>query len=346
MASSSRRGRTDRALDRKQLAARRRRSWPTTTRRSSSSSASNRRTRVTRIRPSTTTIGEAQLQRDDEGQTEGLRGRRSRRSTPSTRSSRIERPRPRPDHLHGLVSGPPADEGASTWRRRTSTVACCASRSTPTTPRSSTRRSPPAAASTRCSCEKLGRGGGRAQTFGPPEKDKKYSVERTRQGRHRLGGGRGRGRAARPAAPAGRLPQGRRPQGIRPGQRGPPARAADGRRRTATRWRPTRTCIALPVDGGSRARRSSTWATGGKVRGAERKKERFLLSFVGVDSAGQPRANDQIKMHFDQSTWGDPTIYSKYPAPAAWDAVSALRRAAAERNHSGSWGCSAEAVWF
>jgi hypothetical protein len=51
---------------------------------------------------------------------------------------------------------------------------------------------------------------------------------------------------------------------------------------------------------------------GGKVRGAERSKEKFFLSFVGVDSAGQPRADDQIKMHFDESTWGDPTIYSKY----------------------------------
>jgi len=51
---------------------------------------------------------------------------------------------------------------------------------------------------------------------------------------------------------------------------------------------------------------------GGKVRGAERNQEKFFLSLVGVDSAGQPRADDQIKMHFDESTWGDPTIYSKY----------------------------------
>jgi hypothetical protein len=50
---------------------------------------------------------------------------------------------------------------------------------------------------------------------------------------------------------------------------------------------------------------------GGKVRGAERK-ERFIFSVIGVDAAGQPRANDQIKLHFDQSTWGDPTIYAKY----------------------------------
>jgi hypothetical protein len=50
---------------------------------------------------------------------------------------------------------------------------------------------------------------------------------------------------------------------------------------------------------------------GGKVRGAERK-ERFIFTLIGVDAAGQPRANDQIKLHFDQSTWSDPTIYGKY----------------------------------
>jgi hypothetical protein len=50
---------------------------------------------------------------------------------------------------------------------------------------------------------------------------------------------------------------------------------------------------------------------GGKVWGAERK-ERFLMSLVGVDDAGHPRANNQIKLHFDQSTWSDPTIYEKF----------------------------------
>ena len=50
---------------------------------------------------------------------------------------------------------------------------------------------------------------------------------------------------------------------------------------------------------------------GGKVRGAERK-ERFIFSVIGVDAAGQPRANDQIKLHFDQSTWGDRTIYTRF----------------------------------
>jgi hypothetical protein len=50
---------------------------------------------------------------------------------------------------------------------------------------------------------------------------------------------------------------------------------------------------------------------GGKVWGAERK-ERFIFTLAGVDAAGQPRANDQIKLHFDQSTWSDPIIYVKF----------------------------------
>jgi hypothetical protein len=50
---------------------------------------------------------------------------------------------------------------------------------------------------------------------------------------------------------------------------------------------------------------------GGKVRGAERK-ERFIFGMIGVDAAGQPRANDLIRLHFDQSTWSDPTIYTRF----------------------------------
>jgi hypothetical protein len=68
----------------------------------------------------------------------------------------------------------------------------------------------------------------------------------------------------------------------------------------------------VPVDGTAERAAFFDMENGGKVRGAERRGEKFLLSFVGVDSAGQPRADDQIKMHFDQSTWGDPTIYGKY----------------------------------
>jgi hypothetical protein len=69
---------------------------------------------------------------------------------------------------------------------------------------------------------------------------------------------------------------------------------------------------AVTVDGTPEQAAFFDRDSGGKVRGAERRREKFLLSFVGVDSAGQPRADDQIKMHFDQSIWGDPTIYAKY----------------------------------
>jgi hypothetical protein len=69
---------------------------------------------------------------------------------------------------------------------------------------------------------------------------------------------------------------------------------------------------AVAVDGTQETGAFFDMDHGGKVRGAERKREKFLLTFVGVDSAGQPRADDQIKLHFDQSTWGDPTIYAKY----------------------------------
>jgi hypothetical protein len=52
--------------------------------------------------------------------------------------------------------------------------------------------------------------------------------------------------------------------------------------------------------------------SGGKVWGAERRKERFLMNFIGVDNAGHPRSLDQMNMHFDQSTWSDTTIYEKF----------------------------------
>jgi hypothetical protein len=51
---------------------------------------------------------------------------------------------------------------------------------------------------------------------------------------------------------------------------------------------------------------------GGKVWGAERKKERFIMNFAGIDNAGHPRSLDQIKLHFDQSTWSDVGIYDRY----------------------------------
>jgi hypothetical protein len=66
---------------------------------------------------------------------------------------------------------------------------------------------------------------------------------------------------------------------------------------------------AVAVDNG--AQKAPFFDVGGKVWGAERK-ERFVFSFIGVSDAGTPRANDQIKLHFDQSTWDDTTIYEKF----------------------------------
>lgn len=68
---------------------------------------------------------------------------------------------------------------------------------------------------------------------------------------------------------------------------------------------------SLPIEGEGGVAPFFDLNQGGKVYGAQRK-ERFIFSLIGVDDAGHPRANDQIKMHFDQSTWGDPTIYAKY----------------------------------
>jgi hypothetical protein len=68
---------------------------------------------------------------------------------------------------------------------------------------------------------------------------------------------------------------------------------------------------SVPVDGTTEKAAFFDMEDGGKVRGAERK-EGFLLSIVGVDSAGQPRANDKIKLHFDESTWSDTKIYARF----------------------------------
>jgi hypothetical protein len=67
---------------------------------------------------------------------------------------------------------------------------------------------------------------------------------------------------------------------------------------------------AAAIDGGGQGA-FFDMDNGGKVRGAQRK-EKFLFALSGMDSAGQPRADDQIKMHFDQTNWGDPTIYAKF----------------------------------
>jgi hypothetical protein len=149
------------------------------------------------------------------------------------------------------------------------------------------------------------------QRFGPPEKDKKFCVERTvkdaidwdvagvvdepresprrpvvflKAGSHRVIG---LGSAARLRVPP----------------------RANQHRYEMTSYADL---YAIAVDGGGARAAFFDMKDGGKVRGAQRGKEKFFLSLVGVDSAGQPRANDQIKMHFDETTWGDPTIYSKF----------------------------------
>ena len=68
---------------------------------------------------------------------------------------------------------------------------------------------------------------------------------------------------------------------------------------------------SLPVEGETEKAPFFDLKKGGKVYGAERK-ERFIFSLIGVDDAGHPRANDSIKLHFDQSTWSDPTIYERF----------------------------------
>jgi hypothetical protein len=149
------------------------------------------------------------------------------------------------------------------------------------------------------------------KAFGPPEKDKKFSVERSlkdsidwevagvvdepsdqprrpvvflKAGEHKV---LGLGSAARLKVPA----------------------AAEKHPYEMTSYADLYT---IPVEGSGEQAPFFDMEKGGKVRGAERRKEKFLFSFAGVDAAGQPRADDQIKMHFDQSTWGDSTIYGKY----------------------------------
>jgi hypothetical protein len=68
---------------------------------------------------------------------------------------------------------------------------------------------------------------------------------------------------------------------------------------------------AVRVDGSNERKPFFDLEDGGKVHGAQRK-ERFLFSVFGVDGAGQPRANNNIKLHFDQSDWDDTTTYGRY----------------------------------
>jgi len=68
---------------------------------------------------------------------------------------------------------------------------------------------------------------------------------------------------------------------------------------------------SLPIEGSAETAPFFDMKEGGKVYGAQRK-ERFIFTLIGVDDAGHPRANDHIKLHFDQSIWSDPTIYERF----------------------------------
>jgi hypothetical protein len=147
-----------------------------------------------------------------------------------------------------------------------------------------------------------------AAAYGPPEKDKKYSIERTvkdaidwevagvvdqpreqsrrpvvfvKAGDHKVIG---IGSAARLRVP--------------PGAETHPYALAEYSE-----------LYSVQVEGSSD--RAPFFDVGGKVWGADRK-ERFVFSFIGLSDAGTPRANGQIKLHFDQSTWDDTTIYEKF----------------------------------
>jgi hypothetical protein len=149
------------------------------------------------------------------------------------------------------------------------------------------------------------------QAFGAPEKEKKYCVARTLQDDidWEVAGLVDEPRD-RPGRPVVFLKAGEHKViGLDSAAR---LRVPAGAKTHAYDMVPYSDLYRVAVDGGGEPAPFFDLGNGGKVYGAERKKERFLFSFAEVDSAGQPRADDQIKMHFDQSTWGDPTIYGKY----------------------------------
>lgn len=68
---------------------------------------------------------------------------------------------------------------------------------------------------------------------------------------------------------------------------------------------------AVPVAGTGETGSIFNAADDQQVFGADRL-ERFIFMWIGTDDAGHPRRNDQILLHFDQSSWSDPTIYHRY----------------------------------
>ena len=149
-----------------------------------------------------------------------------------------------------------------------------------------------------------------AQTFGPPEQGKKFSVERTlKDAIDWEVAGAVEDAPDRPRRPVVFVKAGdHKVLGLGSAAR---LRVPDGANVHPYAFAEYSDLYSVQVADSQERAPFFDVGDGGKVWGAERK-ERFVLGLVGVDSAGQPRANDQIKMHFDQSTWSDPTTYERF----------------------------------
>jgi hypothetical protein len=149
-----------------------------------------------------------------------------------------------------------------------------------------------------------------AAAYGLPEKDKKFVIEKSVSDAidWEVAGVVDEPRAA-PRRPVVFLKAGdHKVLGVGSAARLRVPATADVRRYTLAEYSDL---YSVQVVGGSERAPFFDVGHGGKVWGAQRK-ERFVFTLFGVDDAGQPRANDQIKLHFDQSTWSDPTIYQRF----------------------------------
>jgi hypothetical protein len=149
-----------------------------------------------------------------------------------------------------------------------------------------------------------------ARAFGPPEEGKKYAVERSvKDAIDWEVAGVVDEPPDRPARPVVFLKAGdHKVLGVGSAARLRVQPGADARPYRLTDYADL---YSVAVAGGRERAPFFDTGNGGKVWGAERK-ERFILSLVGVDDAGQPRSLDQVKLHFDQTTWSDPTIYDRF----------------------------------
>lgn len=146
--------------------------------------------------------------------------------------------------------------------------------------------------------------------FGPAEKGHKYAIERVVQDAIDWEvAGLVDTRPGQPTRPVVFLKAGEHKViGLNSAARMHVPREADSRAYTLADYSEL---YSLAVEGTTEKQPFFNAADGSKVWGAARK-ERFIFSWIGVDGAGQPRAANQIKLHFDQSTWDDPTIYDRF----------------------------------